>query len=395
MKKMILFTGGVETLDYFSLQLAKAFRKFGHEVFIFDFLKEVSYRELLSFLEEKNTVMISFNFSGIREDEEFLDEAGKLFWNTHRIPCYNIVVDHPFYYHDLIRRRPEHYLQISIDRDHKKYMERFFPEVENGPYLPLGGTELEHFGSDIPLKDRPIDIVFTGNYTPPETFDKHITRIDDEYTVFYRSIIEALITNPELTMEFVFESYLKKEMPDITEEDLKICMENMIFIDLYVRFYFRGLVIRTLADSGYRVHVFGKGWDQLTCDHPENIIDGDSLDSHGCLQKIRQAKITLNVMPWFKDGSHDRVFNSMLNGALCLTDTSRYLSEELLDGVEVKFYSLKKVDQLPEIVARLLGDPDTMDRIAQAGYRKALRDHTWEERARVLEDCIEMGGRQG
>lgn len=257
-------------------------------------------------------------------------------------------------------------------------------------FLPLAGTGLEPHGSYLPRKERKIDLIFTGNYTPPESFEKHITRIDEEYTLFYRSIIDALIADPSMTMESAFEHFLKKEMGELTDEELKLCMENMIFLDLYVRFYFRGQVIRSLVDAGFRVHVFGKGWKQLNCLHPENLIDGAALDSLGCLQQISQAKISLNVMPWFKDGAHDRIFNSMLNGALCLSDDSHFLREELRDGVELQFYSLTKLEKLPELVASLLDHPDKVEEIIEAGYRKAAAGHTWAYRADVLSQHIEQ-----
>lgn len=390
MKKIIFFTGGVETLDFFSLQLAKAFDTMGHKIYIFDQLKEEeSYQKLLCFYEEENTVMISFNFSGIRGDEIFIDEEGNLFWDTHPIPCYNIIVDHPFYYHELIRRRPKLYHQICIDRDHVSYMKRFFPEVSMEAFMPSAGTILEPSSNYIPIEDRPFDIIFTGNYTTPHTFDKHITRIDDEYTAFYHSIINALISDTGQPMEQVFEAFLNKELGELSEEELMLCMENMLFIDLYVRFYFRGQVIRTLVDHGFKVHVFGKGWDLLECEHPENLIDGGSLDSYECLQKISQAKISLNVMPWFKDGAHDRIFNSMLNGALCLSDSSIYLDEELQDGVEIQFYSLSELERLPSIVGTLLDHPDRMKKIIEAGYQKAASEHTWDHRAMILEQLLE------
>ena len=390
MKKIILFVGGVETLDYFSLQLAKAFNALGHEVFVFDFEEEERcFFELLRFQEKDNTVMVSFNFSGMRGDEIFYDNEGKLYWDIHQIDCVNIVVDHPFYYHELLKQRPKRYHQICIDRYHDAYMSRFFPEIDRLPFLPLGGTSLAPFEQLMPLEERPMDIVFTGNYTPPHTFDQHITRIDEEYTAFYHRIIDALITDPELPMEVAFEYYLKQEMPDISEEDLKLCMEKMIFIDLYVRFYFRGLVVKTLADAGFQVHVFGKGWNLLDCEHPENIIDGDSLDSLGCLEKISQTKISLNVMPWFKDGAHDRIFNSMLNGAVCLTDGSIYLQEELEDEVDVKFYSLKEIDKLPGLVQTLLDHPDRMKNIIKPGFLKAEVAHSWACRAEQLSKWIE------
>lgn len=390
MKKVVLFTGCVETLDFFSLQLGQAFEAIGHEVLYFDFRNEtLSYHKLLTFFVRDNTVMVSFNFSGIRGDEIFYDEEGKLFWDTHQIPCYNIIVDHPFYYHEHLRKRPGDYHQICIDQDHLKYMKRFFPEVRTEAFLPSAGTALNPKGLYLPLRERKMDLIFTGNYTPPKAFDKHITRIDEEYTSFYYTIIDSLIADPSQTMEYVFEHFLTKEMGELSEEDLKKCMENMIFLDLYVRFYFRGQVIRTLVDAGFKVHVFGHGWRQLECLHPENLLDGSSIDSLGCLQKINQAKISLNVMPWFKDGAHDRIFNSMLNGALCLSDDSRYLREEFQDGVELKFYSLSELWRLPDMVSSLLNDPNRMEHIIEAGYQKAVQDHTWAQRVSVLSQRME------
>ncbi len=40
-------------------------------------------------------------------------------------------------------------------------------------------------------------------------------------------------------------------------------MHKMIFIDLFVRNYFRGEVVKTLVEAGLSVDVIGKGWEQL------------------------------------------------------------------------------------------------------------------------------------
>jgi len=382
MKKIIVFQGGIETLEFFSLELAKTFRTLGHEVFVFDLNQENdSYHLLAWFHEPGNTVMITFNFNGLRGEEIFY-EGTQIFWDTMEIPCINIIVDHPFYYHELIKKAPKRYYQICIDRLHEAYMKRFFPDIRLLPFVPSGGTDLPI--GPLPLQERSIDLVFTGHYTPPSQFDQHITRIDEEYTAFYRSIIDDLITHPDTPMEAAFEKHLKQAMGPLSETDLAKCMENMIFIDLYVRFYFRGLVVKTLLDHGIKVGVFGKGWSLLECEHPENLIDFGGGNSASCLELISKARISLNVMPWFKDGAHDRIFNSMLNGAVCLTDKSRYLEEEFTDGKDIVFYSLSEIEKLPSIVKGLLEDPSKMESISEAGYQKAKSNHTWAERAKVL-----------
>lgn len=383
MNKIILFKGEIETLEYFSLELAKAFTDHGNSVFIFDFLEEkTSFHKLQEFCKDSSPVMITFNFTGIRGDDIFYDENDNLFWNIHQIPCINIVVDHPFYYDKLLNIVPENYYQISIDRQHEAYMQRYYPHIKLLPFLPLGGTPIQP--EPLSMEERSTDVVFTGNYTPPETFNKHIERLGEEYTAFYHGIIDDLIANPERSMEQVMETHLIREMGPLSDTDLKAAMANMIFIDLYVRFYFRGLVIKTLAEAGIKIHLYGSGWDKLACSKPENLVIGGPLNSHQCLQVISESKISLNVMPWFKDGAHDRIFNSQLNGALSLTDDSIYLREQLTDNEDCIFYSLRDISALPDMVRHLLNNTDKLEAIAKNGYETALSSHTWKKRAEEL-----------
>lgn len=263
-------------------------------------------------------------------------------------------------------------------------MRRYFPNIKLGPFLPLAGTELIHK----PPRSRSTDLVFTGNYTPPQQFDKHITRINDEYTTFYHGIIDDLIDNPRQGMDEVFEKHLRREMEELSDEDLKTCMENMIFIDLYVRFYFRGMVVRTLAEHGHPVKLYGDGWNLLNCKCPGNLIPGGAANSRKCLEVIGDSRISLNVMPWFKNGAHDRIFNSMLNGAVCLSDDSIWLRENISDGREIVYYSLQDMERIPALVDELLSDPVQLELIAKSGYEKAHALHSWECRAKTLEELL-------
>ncbi len=155
---------------------------------------------------------------------------------------------------------------------------------------------------------------------------------------------------------------------------------------MYVRFTTRGEAVRALADADIKVNVFGGGWDQLECKKPENLNVGNSLDSVGCLKKLCQSKISLNVMPWFRDGAHDRIFNSMLNGALCLTDSSVYLDEILKDRENCRMYSTADIEALPDMVYGLLANPSGLQQIIDNGYKLAESAHTWEHRAALLNE---------
>ena len=89
-------------------------------------------------------------------------------------------------------------------------------------------------------------------------------------------------------------------------------------------------------------------------------------------------------MPWFKDGTHDRVFTAMLQHTLSLTDDSRYLRENFTDNKELVFYSLEKREELPELVKKLLEKPEKCMKIAERGYESAVQEHTWKQRAEAI-----------
>lgn len=387
----MFFVGDIETQGYFSLQIAEEMKRLGHEIFIFDLSKPWASTQKFfgSFFEKGNTVLINFNFHGMSGEDYFLDENGRSMWDALQIPSYNIVVDHPMYYHHFLEKVPSNYHHISIDRNHEKYMRRFFPEIENGPFLPLAGTQLYKDRSNVPISHRRYDVVMVGNYCIPQTFEKYITRIDEEYTAFYYGMIDELFAKPWRTVEEVAQEHLLREIGEVPEEELKKAMASLTFIDLYVRYTFRGRAVQELADAGIKVHVFGDGWDRLECKHPENLILMNNLDSEGCLKKLRQTKLSLNVMPWFKDGAHDRIFNTMLNGAVCLTDSSIYLDDILEDQKNSAIYSLSEMEKLPEIAGALLEDVDKMQSIADSGYQLAQEGHTWAHRAGVLHKLVE------
>ena len=384
-RRIVLFKKGIETLWYFSLQLGREFERLGYEIFYFDLCHEYkSFIELLEFCKPGETAVVSFNFNGCSGEEYMYDKFGINFFESRDIPMFNIVVDHPLYYHKFVPYLPKDYTQISIDLEHEEYLKRFFPEIRRGPFLPLAGTSI--CDGRLPgFEERDIDVVFTGNYNPPENYEDIITRNGEEYADFYRRLIQDFVDHPWLELTTTIEKHVMSEIEDADEEGLKEVMPNMMFIDLYIRHWFRGEAVKALVDGGVKVHVFGAGWDHLPVKNPDNLITHKVIDSRECLEQICRAKISLNVMPWFKRGAHDRVFNSMLNGAICLTDGSQYLNAELSDE-EVCFYKLTDLTELPDLTHAFLSNKTKWETTQAAAYAKASSAHTWTHRAKRIHE---------
>jgi len=396
-KRIVMMEGGVETLSYFSHQMAGEFQKLGYAVFFYDLKQEESSAgKLRKFIRPRETVLVTFNFQGLEKEAGVYREGIGYLWDTYHIPCYNIAADHPYFYDDRLKDLPEKYRHISIDRRQKAYFEEFYPEYVSRGFLPLAGTGLRQ-GEDEAKTGKAgaqgdaeqaapcYDVILTGNYTKLSFFEPYINWINEEYAAFYRGIIDDLLEHPACTVEEVVLAHCEREMGKEPNDQLRIALHKMIFIDLYVRNYWRGKAVRTLVNAGIPVHVVGKGWEELeNVRHPECLKLHPQTDSVTCLEMLSDAKVSLNVMPWFKDGAHDRVFNSILNGAVCVTDPSCYLEEELHEGEGVCYVALQDMDALPEKVKDLLQNDSGRNEIVRRGRAIVEQKHTWAQRAKTL-----------
>ena len=400
MKRIVMVVGGVETLEYFSYQMGKTFVELGYQVFYYDLKNEAqSARTLRKFIRVGETALVTFNFEGLEKEPGVYKPGLGYIWDEYNIPCYNIAADHPYYYHDRLCDLPKRYHHISIDKYQEQYFKEFYSEFHHEGFLPLAGTELpqagvarateadmsaDAAGGQAGATARTMDVIMTGNYTPPSFCEPHINWINEEYAAFYRGIINDLIENPNQTVEAAELKHCEREMGKTPYDEIRIAMHRMIFIDLYVRNYWRGEAVKALVDAGITVDVFGKGWDELQCEKPENLRIHPQTTSLACLEHLQHAKVSLNVMPWFKDGAHDRVFNSILNGAVCVSDKSKYLCEELAEGEGVCYYDLSELEKLPVIVQDLLQNEEKVQEILEKGKEKVRKSHTWDARAKQI-----------
>ena len=130
--------------------------------------------------------------------------------------------------------------------------------------------------------------------------------------------------------------------------------------------YYREKTVKTLVDAGFKVTLYGTGWEVCDCIDNENLDYRGRVSADEIVDLMYDSKIVLNTMTWFKDGTHDRVFNGMLAGAVAVTDSSIYMKENFTD------------------INDLVTDKYKMQKIADEGRKKALQFHSWEKRADEL-----------
>lgn len=157
--------------------------------------------------------------------------------------------------------------------------------------------------------------------------------------------------------------------------------------------YQRERVVQTLAEAGLDVWLLGRGWENHPCARLPNVhrID-DRIPFAQTLPYMADAKINLNVMPWFKAGTHDRIFNILLRHSLPLTDSSEWIDKNFKAGEELALYDLRELEKLPELARGLLEDERKAECMIDKGYEKVKAHYTWVNCADRILQASSMGG---
>ena len=344
--RVILMVGLYDTLDIFTYELKKEFEKIGLEVMIFNSQDmEGSMIKLSEFIKELVKAVVTFN--NLVFNMEII--KGQNIWEQLQIPCINILMDHPFIHKKALDNAPANAVVICPDRNHMKFVQRFYPQIPIVGFLPHGGKAKDI--SIKPICERSIDILYAGgiSYKFIEQSKPDFKEFTFDAKKIANETYEELINNPDRTTEDVIEERLLHNGIILSDNELLNVIEKLHYIDMMAVSYYREKTVKTLVDAGFKVTLYGTGWE--VCDW----IDNENLDYRGrvsadkIVDLMYDSKIVLNTMTWFKDGTHDRVFNGMLAGAVAVTDSSIYMKENFTDN-ELVMFELEDIDKLPHII---------------------------------------------
>lgn len=387
-KRIVIFLTGNFILDYISKQFCTFFHRQNYDILLFDPDNYTNSTDALFSFARKG-IDCAYFFNNVGLLQTLTD--GRNLWETLEIPCVNFLVDHPMYYADSLDHAPARTTLLVADRTHVAYVRRFYPRVQEVRFLPTGGCEITSDTQDakktlspLPWAERVMDILFIGSYKyhadySEDTLDQRIT--------------EHLIRHTDHTFEQAVELCLSQaKLSDgttLSESFLKETIEQHRFLETNLTARYRITLLEQLLSSGLHIHVYGNGWSQTHLTGYPNFHLHKPVSFEEGIALMADTKILLNHMAWFKNGSSERIFNAMAQGALCVTDSSRYLDDILKDGINCKLFSLsellpgtddcKKQPQngIPNRISALLSCPETASQIALAGQKTAAQ-HTWQ-----------------
>lgn len=101
-------------------------------------------------------------------------------------------------------------------------------------------------------------------------------------------------------------------------------------------------------------------------------------------------KISLNILAWHKGGCNERIVNSMLAGAVVVTDKSSYIEKHFADGIELCCYDLQELEKLPGLMKSLLNREDYRQQIAETGRKKVQKEYNVTAQAERVVAVVEQ-----
>jgi len=379
MKKIGLFRGQAlyDVLPIEIDELATAFRDLGHDVQVVDLFAPDVNEQFKRVLSPPADFIFAFNGmgSGIRVGNQSAFDACRVLYMT-------LLVDHPMYIHDRVFPDVRHFQVFCIDRTHPVFLDRLFGGRVRARFFPHGGSQAAVPGR--PFAERDVDVLFAGSYYDFEAQRSGWKRLPGDAVKLMETLAAVLLTAPERAQfDGIMEFWQSQgRVPDdaLFREMVKLLPS----VDKFVSGYRRLSALKQLADAGIRVCVCGDGWDRSPLRGAPTFTFEAPRIYPDLLALMTRSKVVLNLLPNFPDGSHERVFSAMLNGAVSVSTHSRFLAETFMEGEDVLFYRWDRLAELPAIVSQVLAQPERWKALAAAGQAKARAGHTWRHRAEQL-----------
>jgi hypothetical protein len=371
-----------DVLTCFAREFSRALKSNGVPVIMYDMSKEGT-GGLSRFVDRQYRCVVGFQTALMSVT---YNNSEKLVNNRIGGPKVNFLYDHPLYLYYHFTLDLENQWVLTQDERYAEYINKYYPRIKKAYHLPPAGIELE--GG---RKEKTYDVSFVGSYHDYRERMLAVEQLEEPYRSIALECVRINMDNPSLSAEEAMERTMRSRGESWDADEFALNMHRCMDANRVVMFHYREKVVETLLNAGIRVDVFGETWNNCPLrDNPLLVIHGDVGYMEG-IGILAASRISLNVMSWHKAGMTERIANSMLNHALCLTDTTDYLEKHFTDGEDIVLFRLDRLGELPDKVRGLLGDAALVDRITENAYANASANHRWCNRARDFVAMLEMG----
>ncbi len=365
-------------LDTFARNLGKALLEHGCSVIYFDMAKQ-PMEEITAFVRRRLKAVIgmqTYLFSAKKKDGSFIHDAIGA-------PEYYFVFDHPVWLRHHLTNVPKQMTVLTPDGNYAAFIEKYYKHPAR--FLPPAGQE-QYYGQ----QNRVYDISFLGTYRDSLLDElKALRKNDKKRAYFINRFILYMRMDIAGTPERALEKLLEYYHMTYTDEEFEQQFFGVRWTILRLAHYYRGKVLKTLLQAGFTIHVFGDSWKECPLCAYEGLVCHEQAVGEQALQVYGSSKLSLNIMTWHKDGFTERIANAMLQRSVVVTDRTTYLEQNFVNEQELLIFGLDRINELPQKIKSLLEDDRRRAKIAESGYQKAKKEHTWYRRAGQLLELMD------
>lgn len=349
-------TSQYEVLHHFAKKLYEAFVRQGAKCRLLS-----GDERIFATLNSPPDFTIGFNGALKMED-------GSFFCDHINVPHVSCLVDPPFRFLELTKS-PNIFITCDDQEGCALLKARGFDRVA---FMPHAVEPELTFDEDA---ERIYDIAFLGTCIDPEKQKKEWKK---KFSPKIVRIMEEAASIGLGDDETSFMTVLLKHLDPAEHQQVFEAVE------IYIKGVDRLELLRSFAD--FPVHVFGAGlendaWEKVL-KKKGNFIIHPPVAYEQALELMKQSKIVLNSSIKNKLGAHERVFTAAACGAVVVSNDNSWMREQFRDEKELVLYNQQ--DKKQQLVQELLENEAKRHKIAAAGCKKVMANHTWDQRVKQL-----------
>jgi len=369
-----------ESKRHFTVKLCEALNRAGVETDIIDVkesqLKSTSIQRIHSFQPDFTA---SFNSFEPLEGKQYM-------WDFLEIPHLSMLVDPSLYSVNLIDS-PYSVISCVDQIDCQSIASQGFSRVFFLPHAVEADLLKEE------RRQPKYDVVFFGTCYDYESMQKS----------WREELPGPIVKALELAIEIFLSDHVTSLQQALVAAWNKAGVSpqgvNMIqlfyYLDHYTRGYDRVKLIRSIKEA--KVHVFGElsrddssavnGWDYYLKDCP-NVTIHPAVDFSDSLSILKESKICLNSSPFFKCGTHERMFTGPACGALTISSNNTWIEKTFAEERDIVTYECIARDAVNEKVNFYISHDNERLAIVDEARKKIGDEHTWDQRVLLLQEVM-------
>lgn len=366
MKKVGIIKGETQydVMRTWCIELEKGFLKLGIEVVVYDF---------------KNHHRLQFD-----DDVDFY-----VAFNGWTLPSLNDKVKKPIimYLADHVNDHYERILSLK-NKDILTVMDRFDFEImeavniqQNAYFLPHAALELNYLKTE-----KNIDVLFLGSYSNPQIFLDTLESINKIAPAVYPLLLSILNECLEDRSKHYYTyslSIFKQYGLNVSITENNVLLEYINVVGRYIYSIQRENFLKFLADNGLTIHVYGEKWGESKLFYHPNIVFNTPVNYFEAQELIKKSRIMVNMQPFLRDGTHERVFAGLANNTFVVSNKTTYLEDEFSKFEKIVFYEHENDEAILIKMKDILNAVDNDDSVDDV-LEYLNENHTYQIRAKNL-----------